>query len=194
MTNLTSLPAGLPEPEDDGGASHLRGLALPPVGLVSTGGRMVDLSVLTGRTVVYIYPMTGRPDVALPDGWDMIPGARGCTPEACAFRDHHDQLRELGTQVFGLSTQHTDYQLEMVERLHLPFEILSDDGFAMTGALNLSTFEAGGMTLLKRQTLVIRDGFIEHVFYPVFPPDGHAEEVCSWLIAPGGISSPSNAG
>ncbi|MGI9416108.1 MAG: peroxiredoxin [Hyphomicrobiales bacterium] len=182
MTNLQSLPDNLPRPRDDGAAAHLLGHDMPAVTLPSTGGRDVTLSELPGRTVVYAYPMTGQPDGTLPsDDWDMIPGARGCTPEACAFRDHHAELKALGADVFGLSTQTTAYQSEVVERLHLPFEILSDAEFALADALTLPTFEAGGMRLLKRHTMVIRDRRIEHVFYPVFPPDGHAEEVCAWL-------------
>ena len=185
MSSVLSLPDDLPIPEDDGAAAHLFGGDMPNVTLPATGGAQIDLSALTGaRTVLYAYPMTGQADGTLPsDDWNMIPGARGCTPEACAFRDHHAELRELGADVFGLSTQTTEYQREVVERLHLPFEILSDCEFAMTDALNMPTFEAGGMRLLKRLTLVVRAGRIEHVFYPVFPPDGHAEEVCAWLRA-----------
>lgn len=186
MTNLNSLPADLPVPQDDGATAHLLERAVPEIELASTSGGVVDLAQVPGRTIVYIYPMTGQPGVALPDGWDMIPGARGCTPEACAFRDHHEQLCSLGARVFGLSTQETAYQREMAERLHLPFEILSDKDFLLTRALALPTFEAGGMTLLKRQTLVLLDGVIEHVFYPVFPPDGHADVVCAWLAGHGG--------
>ena len=182
MTNLQDLPSDLPVPQDDGAAAHLPGLDVPPVTLRSTGGNDVGLSVLPGRTVLYAYPMTGQPDGTLPsDDWDTIPGARGCTPEACAFRDHHGELKELGAEVFGLSTQSTDYQREVVERLHLPFEILSDADYVLTEALRLPTFEAAGMRLLKRHTMVLRDARIEHVFYPVFPPDGHAEEVLTWL-------------
>jgi peroxiredoxin len=183
VVGLTSLPDDLPRPQDDGAAAHLAAMALPSLDLASTAGSTVDLSKLAGRTVVYIYPMTGRPDVALPDGWDMIPGARGCTPEACAFRDHHAELKSLGADVFGLSSQSTDYQLEMVARLHLPFEVLSDKAFSFARALDLPTFEAGGKTLLKRLTLVLNTGRIEHVFYPVFPPDSHAEDVRDWLAA-----------
>lgn len=181
MQNLTSLPDDLPRPEDDGAADHLTGTAMPSISLQSTRGRQVRLTDFPRRTVLYIYPMTGRPDVALPDGWDMIPGARGCTPQACAFRDHHGELEALDTDVFGLSTQTTEYQREAAERLHLPFEILSDSEYRFTEALDLPTFEAGGMRLLKRLTLVLRDGIIEKVFYPVFPPDTHAELVCGYL-------------
>lgn len=183
MQNLTSLPDDLPRPQDDGAAVHLSGMAMPPLALPSTGGRIVDLASFARRTVLYIYPMTGRPDVPLPDGWDMIPGARGCTPEACAFRDHHAELNRLDTDVLGLSTQTTEYQLEMVVRLHLPFEILSDSEHRFTDALRLPTFEVSGMRLLKRLTFVVRAGKIEHVFYPVFPPDTHAEDVCTWLAS-----------
>ena len=131
--------------------------------------------------MIYCYPRTGRPGEPLPDGWDAIPGARGCTPQSCAFRDHHRELADLGAEVYGLSTQTTDYQREMAERLHLPFEVLSDARFALTDALGLPTFEVDGMRLIKRLTLMIRDGRIEHVFYPVFPPNESAAQVIGWL-------------
>jgi peroxiredoxin len=178
----TALPTDLPRPEDDGACAHLPGMAVPPLALPSTSGREVVLAE-TGRprTVVYCYPRTGVPGQPLPAGWDAIPGARGCTPQSCAFRDHHAELRALGAEVFGLSTQDTAYQREMVERLHLPFAVLSDEGLRFTRALRLPTFEADGMELIKRLTLVLRDGRIETVFYPVFPPDRSAEEVIDWL-------------
>jgi peroxiredoxin len=182
MATFTELPSDLPRPVDDGACDHLPGLTLPQVGLPSTSGRLVDLGALgVGRTVIYCYPRTGRPGEPLPDGWDAIPGARGCTPQACAFRDHHRELAALGADVYGLSTQTTAYQREMAERLHLPFEVLSDAEFALVEALRLPTFEADGMRLVKRITLIIRDGRIEHVFYPVFPPDQSAEQVIDWL-------------
>jgi len=179
--NPYELPNNLPAPEDDGAADHLPGMRLPPVSLASTSGEVVDLSALPGRTVVYCYPMTGRPDRSLPTGWDEIPGARGCTPQSCSFRDHHAELRALGASVFGLSTQDTDYQREAATRLHLPFALLSDADLAFAGALGMPTFEVEGMVLLKRLTLVIDEGWIEKVFYPVFPPDRSAEEVVEWL-------------
>lgn len=179
--DLHQLPADLPIPVDDGACRHLTGLAVPSVSLRATSGRMIDLSKLAGRTVIYCYPRTGQPDVDPPPGWDAVPGARGCTPQSCGFRDHYQQLRSLGAQVFGLSTQDTDYQREVVERLHLPFELLSDAARELTDALRLPTFDIAGMTLLKRITLIIRDGRIEKVFYPVFPPDKNAEEVIAWL-------------
>jgi peroxiredoxin len=156
-------------------------MRLPNIALSSTAGGEVDLGRLSGRTVVYCYPMTGIPGKALPPGWDLIPGARGCTPQNCSFRDHHQELRALGAQVFGLSTQPTDYQLEMAQRLHLTFPILSDADLRFATALGLPTFEAGGMKLIKRLTLVLQDSAIEHAFYPVFPPDQSAAEVVSWL-------------
>jgi peroxiredoxin len=179
--NPYELPNDLPVPEDDGAADHLPGMRLPPVSLAATSGEVVDLSTLAGRTVVYCYPMTGRPDRSLPTGWDEIPGARGCTPQSCSFRDHHAELRALGASVFGLSTQDTDYQSEAATRLHLPFALLSDADLAFARALGLPTFEVEGMVLLKRLTLVIDEGWIEKVFYPVFPPDKSAEEVVEWL-------------
>jgi peroxiredoxin len=183
MTDPTQLPADLPVPEDDGAARHLPGLAMPPVTLTSTAGTTVRLDELgTGRTVLYLYPMTGRPGEALPDGWDTIPGARGCTPEACAFRDHHADLLAAGADaVFGLSGQSTEEQAEAATRLHLPFPLLSDQDLQLVGRLRLPTFEAGGAVRYQRLTLIITAGTIEHVFYPIFPPDGHASEVLRWL-------------
>jgi peroxiredoxin len=172
----------IPAPKDDGAARHLHGMKLPSVALPATDGRTVDLSKLAGRTVVYAYPRTGKPGVPNPTGWDMIPGARGCSPQSCAFRDHFAELKRLGVaQVFGLSTQDTAYQKEAAERLHLPFPLLADDKLALARALRLPTFEVDGMTLLKRVTLVIDAGTIEQVFYPVFPPDQNAAVVVEWL-------------
>lgn len=182
MSNLHSLPPGLARPEDDGAADHLSGMSLPAVILRATSGESVDMSALAGRGVVYIYPMTGRPGTALPAGWDMIPGARGCTPQSCAFADHHEQLKGLGVRrLFGLSTQDTDYQREARERLHLPFDLLSDADFRFGDALRLPCFEADGMRLYKRMTLVLDGNRISKVFYPVFPPDANAAEVVDWL-------------
>jgi peroxiredoxin len=149
--------------------------------LASTSGETIAVSELPGRTVLFCYPRTGRPDEELPAGWNAIPGARGCTPEACGFRDTHAQFTELGVRVLALSTQDSAYQREMAERLHLPFPVLSDERLELTRALGLPTFETAGLTLLRRLTLVIDDGRIQHVFYPVFPPDGHAAEVLDWL-------------
>ena len=146
----------MPIPADDGGARHLPGLRLPALALPATGGAAVDLSALPGRTVVYAYPRTADPEHGSPEGWDGIPGARGCTPQSCAFRDHYKELRGLGVaQVFGLSTQGTAYQQEAAARLHLPFPLLSDAALALTHALGLPVFQAGGMTLLRRLTLVL---------------------------------------
>lgn len=176
------LPPDLPVPKDDGRARHLTGLKLPNVELPATNGGRVNLSTLPGRTVVYIYPRTGVPGVDAPPGWDDIPGARGCTPQSCGFRDHFAELKALGVaNVFGLSTQDGDYQREVAERLHLPFPILSDAELDFSTALHLPMFMTSGMTLLARMALVITDGKIEKVFYPVFPPDKNAEEVIAWL-------------
>jgi peroxiredoxin len=179
--NAYELPEGIPIPTDDGAADHLPGMRIPSVPLISISGDTVDLSALSGKTVVYCYPMTGRPDRDPPQGWDEIPGARGCTPQSCSFRDHHAELRDLDARVFGLSTQDTEYQKEAAGRLHLPFQLLSDEKLAFAEALSLPAFEAEGMIVLKRLTLVIEDGRIEKVFYPVFPPSKNAEEVLAWL-------------
>jgi peroxiredoxin len=179
--DIHSLPTDLPEPEDDGAADHLPGMHIPAIALPSTAGGEVRLDILPGRTVLFCYPRTGRPDQELPPGWNDIPGARGCTPETCGFRDRHDQFTDLGARVMALSTQDTDYQREMAGRLEVPFEVLSDAELKLVGALRLPTFTTDGMTLVKRLTLIIRDGEIERVFYPVFPPDTHAGEVLDWL-------------
>ena len=180
----TVLPEDLPVPRDDGAARHLTGARLPALALVATDGARVDLSALAGRTVVYVYPRTGRPGHASPTGWDGIPGARGCTPQSCGFRDHFAELKRLGVaHLFGLSTQDSDYQREAVERLHLPFAILSDADLKLTRAFDLPTFTVDGLTLIRRMAWVIDDGVITHVFYPVFPPDKNAEEVVSWIQA-----------
>jgi peroxiredoxin len=176
------LPPDLPAPQDDGATRHLAGMKLPALPLAATDGSAVDLSALRGRTVVYVYPRTGRPGQNLPDGWDAIPGARGCTPQSCSFRDHFAELRQLGVaRVFGLSTQDSDYQREAVDRLHLPFPILSDADLKLARTLSLPTFTVAGMTLLKRMVFVIDDGVMTKVFYPVFPPDKSAEEVVAWI-------------
>jgi peroxiredoxin len=178
----TVLPENLPVPQDDGATRHLEGHALPDLSLPATDGADVNLAVLNGRTVVYIYPRTGRPGQPLPTGWDAIPGARGCTPQSCGFRDHFAELKALRVaHLFGLSTQDTDYQREAVTRLHLPFPLLSDAKLAFTRALRLPTFAVDGMTLLRRLALVADDGVIAKVFYPVFPPDASAAEVLAWL-------------
>ena len=179
--NLLDLPADLPVPVDDGACDHLPGMRLPSIALPATDGSMVDLSTIPGRSVVYAYPRTGRPDQPLPTGWDEIPGARGCTPQSCAYRDLAAELSAFGARVFGLSTQDTPYQQEVVARLHLPFPLLSDERLELTTALSLPSFEVDGMTLIKRLTLIIDDGAIETVFYPVFPPDADAANVAVWL-------------
>jgi len=186
-SDLYTVPADLPTPTDDGACDHLEGMVLPFIPLSSTDGRQIDLAALRGRTVAYIYPRTGRPEQPGSAAWDAIPGARGCTPQSCGFRDHYAELRSLGASaLYGLSTQTTDYQREVVERLHLPFPLLSDSTLVFTRMLRLPTFEFEpyrdeSPTHLKRMALVIRDGRIEKVFYPVFPPDRNAADVMEWL-------------
>ncbi len=180
----TVLPVDLPRPVDDGAADHLPGLALPSVPLPATNGDMVDLrSAAPGRRlVVFAYPRTGRPgEDSLVADWDAIPGARGCTPEASGFRDQYGDFAAAGAEVVGLSTQDSGYQQEAVQRLGLPFPLLSDDQLLLTRALRLPTIEVAGFDLLRRLTMVVGDGVVEHVFYPVFPPDTHAAEVLAWL-------------
>jgi peroxiredoxin len=187
--NFSELPKNLPPPVDDGAASHLQGTALPDLTLPATGGGSVHLATLSGRFVIYIYPMTGHPGIPLPDGWDAIPGARGCTPQSCSFRDHYAELKSLRTDVLGLSAQTTEYQREARDRLHLPFQLLSDSSLQLKQLLGLPTFIAGGMELFKRLTLIIANGRIEKVFYPVFPPDRNADDVLVWLRKDGQLGA-----
>jgi peroxiredoxin len=179
--NLNQLPDNLPVPLDDGAADHLRGLMLPQISLQSTQGKDIAIGGISGRVVIYCYPMTGQPGVALPDGWDEIPGARGCTPQTCAFRDHYQELQAFGAEVIGLSVQSTAYQREMAESLHLPFPVVSDINYQFQKALNLPTFVAAGMTLLKRVTLIANAGMIESVHYPIFPSNSDAKWVINYL-------------
>lgn len=181
MTNLSQLPSDLPVPQDDGAAEHLVGMTLPAISLSATTNIQFPLNKVNGRLVIYCYPMTGQPNVALPDGWDQIPGARGCTPQSCSFRDHYQELRSLGAEVVGLSVQSTEYQQEMAERLHLPFPVLSDDSYQLQRLLQLPTFVAAGMTLLKRITLIVNKGVIEAVHYPIFPSDSDPAWVMDYL-------------
>jgi peroxiredoxin len=175
----------IPAPTDDGAAAHLVGVTVPPVSLVATNDSTVTLASLTGRTVVFAYPRTGEPGkISLVDDWDMIPGARGCTPQTCSFRDLFAELKAAGAaNVFGLSTQSNAYQTEMASRLHLPFPVLSDEKLALTQALRLPSMDVAGLTLIKRLALVIDDAVITTVFYPVFPPDRNAGDVLEWLKA-----------
>jgi peroxiredoxin (alkyl hydroperoxide reductase subunit C) len=173
----------IPAPTDDGGAVHLKGTEIPSISLLATNDTSIDLSQLSGRTVVFAYPRTGEPGkISLVDDWDMIPGARGCTPQTCSFRDLFADLKAAGArQVFGLSTQSNAYQAEMAARLHLPFPVLSDEKLDLTEALQLPTMQVAGLTLIKRLALIVDDGRISHVFYPVFPPDSNAGDVLAWL-------------
>ncbi|MFA5522394.1 MAG: peroxiredoxin [Castellaniella sp.] len=183
LPDLSRIPDDLPRPEDDGAADHLEGRPLPECTLVSTNGSKVDLAALKGRWVIYIYPRTGRPGVPLAEGWDAIPGARGCTPQSCSYRDHYQELQALGVGVYGLSTQTSEYQQEARDRLHLPFELLSDAGLDLKRLLALPTFTVEGVELYKRLTMIVEDGTITKVFYPVFPPDTQVREVLLWLHA-----------
>ena len=181
MTNLDQLPIDLPIPHDDGSTHHLKGMKLPNVSLIATNGKAIHLGNIKGKLVIYCYPMTGQPNIALPDGWDQIPGARGCTPQSCSYRDHYEELKALGAEVIGLSVQSTEYQKEMVDRLRLPFPVVSDEGYQFQKALNMPTFEAAGMTLLKRVTLIANHGVIEAVHYPIFPSDSDPVWVMGYL-------------
>jgi peroxiredoxin len=178
-SNYNALPENLPVPVDDGQAAHVEGMNVPDISLPSTSGKNSSLNY--EKFVIYVYPLTGQPGVDLPDGWDEIPGARGCTPQACDFSDHFQQFKNLKVQVFGLSTQTTQYQLELKNRLHLPFDLLSDSDFQLKKALSLPTFQVGELMLYKRLTLIIEQNVIKKVFYPVFPPSQHAAQVLNWL-------------
>ena len=183
IKDLHTLPNNLPVPIDDGACDHLMGSALPSVSLASTRGRSVDLSAYGGTLVIYFYPMLGRPDSPPLVGWNEIPGARGCTPQTCAFRDHYAELKQLGIEVYGVSAQSLENQQEAHARLHLPFELLNDGNLALTRALRLPTFEYAGAQLIKRLTVITMNKIIHKVFYPVFPPDKNAHEVIAWLTA-----------
>jgi peroxiredoxin len=183
--DLRTLPPGLPEPEDDGAAAHLPGAVVPDLALPSTAGGAASLARAEGPLLVFAFPWAGRPGEALPaDGWDAIPGARGCTAEACGFGDAHAALRGLGVEVAGLSAQGPERQAEIVARLGLPYPLLSDERGELAAAMGLPTFTAGGRTLLRRLTMLLRSGVVERVWYPVFPPDRHAERVLDDLGAP----------
>ena len=183
MPNLLELPDDLPVPEDDGACAHLQGMMVPAISLDSTSGSVVNLAQTRGRAVVYCFPRMGQPGQPVPKSWDAIPGARGCTPQSCSFRDHYQELTNAGAfHVFGLSAQDTDYQREAVERLHLPFSLLSDPELHFANALKLPTFRFNSITLIKRLTVIIDDGRITKVFYPVFPPDKSAEQTLQWLM------------
>lgn len=177
--NYNTLPENLPVPIDDGQAAHLEGMSFPEISLLSTSGK--NLSLNHEKLVIYVYPLTGQPGVGLPDGWDEFPGARGCTLQACDFSDHFQQFKNLNVQVFGLSAQTTAYQLELKNRLHLPFDLLSDVNFELKKAINLPTFQVGELMLYKRLMLIIEQNIIKKVFYPVFPPNQHAAQVLDWL-------------
>jgi peroxiredoxin len=179
--DLRQLPADLPRPPADGGCDHLPGCTLPSIALPSTAGRAIDLAAKPGRLVLYCFPRAGQPDAPSPAGWDQIPGARGCTPQSLAFRAHHQEIQAQGALLFGLSTQSPAAQAEIATRLTLPFPLLSDADLAFAHALALPTFEVEGQTLIRRLTLIATNGTIEHVFYPVFPPDQNAADVVAWL-------------
>jgi len=181
IKHLSVLPAGLPVPIDDGLADHLEGMLLPPLMLTSTSGAPVNLTSIKNKLLIYVYPLTGRPEIALPEGWDEIPGARGCTPQACDFSNHHLELMHLNASVFGLSSQATDYQLELKQRLHLPFDLISDNTFQLRKVLMLPVFKVGELLLYKRLTLIAENSVIKKVYYPVFPPNENASQVVDWL-------------
>lgn len=181
MSTLESLPEQLPVPPDDGACNHLSGKLIPDIPLVSTSNERIFLRNFKGNVVIFCYPMTGKPGIPLPQGWDQIPGARGCTPQACSFRDHYKELLDLNVRIFGVSTQKTDYQKEAKERLHLPFDLLSDEKLEFANDLKLPLLFVDNMTLIKRITLIIINGVIVKYFYPVFPPDKNIFEVLDWF-------------
>jgi len=180
-TDPYTLPPNLPVPQDDGAADHLPGLRIPALTLPSSLGPVDLAEWARERLVLYVYPKAGRPSREMPTGWDAIPGARGCTPQSCAFRDHHAELADLGARVLGLSAQPLDDQIEFAERNRMPFPVISDERLELGAVLRLPTFDVEGMTLYKRLALVATAGKIEHVFYPVFPPDRNAADVVAYL-------------
>lgn len=181
MRDLSLLPKNLPKPTDDGSCNHLQGMSIPSLSLKTTSGRVIDLYKEKGFIVIFFYPMTGSPDAPPLNGWNEIPGARGCTPQTCAYRDNYEELSELGVKVFGASSQSIDQQKEAAGRLKLPFELINDSAFELTESLNLPTFDYQGIKLIRRLTLVVVDGVICKVFYPVFPPDKNVDKVISWF-------------
>jgi len=181
MKSLYVLPDNLPIPIDDGACVHLEGMQLPSVSLLNTIDQKVNISTISGIAVFYCYPMIGRPDALPMIGWNEIPGARGCTPQSCSFRDHYSELHELGAEVFGVSSQPLEEQKEAAQRLNLPFELLNDASFQLANALKLPTFEYNSSRLIKRLTLIVENGTIRKVFYPIFPPNENAKDVIAWL-------------
>lgn len=181
MNDLNRLPTNLPIPVDDGLCDHLLGMHLPDISLMSTENELIKLTDLKGIVVFYCYPMTGRPDIDHPDGWEEIPGARGCTPQSCSFRDHYNELETLNASVYGISAQSSDYQKEAKNRLHLPYSLLSDSEQKLASALSLPILTVANMSLLKRVTFIVKNGVIVKVFYPVFPPDRNADDVLESL-------------
>lgn len=182
MTALYDLPDNLPVPLDDGQALHLVGKGIPSIPLKATNGELIDLSNHQ-KFVLFCYPLSGHPQKALPKGWDEIPGARGCTPEVCRFRDLAIEFETRSWPLFGMSTQSPEYQAELVNRIHVPYPILSDESLTFTSAMRLPTLVAEGMTLIARTTLIVIGGHVHHVFYPIFPPDTHADELLAWIDA-----------
>ena len=180
---LKSVPTGLPAPLDDGGCTHLADAFLPEVPLISTTGQKIDLLKISGWSVVFCYPMTGRPGQNIPEGWADIPGAAGCTPQVCSYRDNHHFFKKNNINLYGLSTQSTEAQKEAVERLHIPYPLLSDSSNEFSSTLNLPLLETAGLKLTKRLTLIIKDGVIKKYFYPVFPPDKNVINVIEWFAA-----------
>jgi len=181
MKDLSKLPDNLPVPIDDGACDHLLGTSIPAIPLTATSGENICLSTLPGTVVAYFYPMIGRPDSPPLLGWNEIPGARGCTPQSCAFRDHHAKLKSFAANVFGVSAQPLEDQKEAQARLGLPFELLNDSVFALTEAMRLPTFEYENSRFIKRLTVIAIDGLIRKIFYPVFPPNRNAEDVVEWF-------------
>jgi len=181
MACLTSLPDDLPQPEDDGKAKHLEGMDIPLVSLESTNGEFSTKTFQKGNYILFCYPMTGKPDIELPKGWNDIPGARGCTPENLVFKQLYLDFKDLNVTIYGISTQSIDDQNEMAQRLQIPFEVISDENHLLTKALNLPTMSVENILMIKRITLVIQDGTIKKVFYPVFPPNKHPNDVLQWV-------------
>ncbi|VAW52529.1 Alkyl hydroperoxide reductase subunit C-like protein [hydrothermal vent metagenome] len=181
MKDLYQLPEGLPVPVDDGACNHLEGAPFPSMLITVTPHATYDFSKEKGINIIFFYPMIGHPDSLPMTGWNEIPGARGCTPQALSYKNYFRQITKLGVRLFGASSQALKEQNDAIDRLKLPFELINDSSFLLSNALKLPTFQFNEIKMIKRLTLVVVDGVIKKVFYPVFPPNKNVDDVIVWL-------------